>query len=128
MKTMERVEKKQGKQRGGGREREKKKASWTEIPAGLLYTYTSSFPFPSDSEVDPLPTHTDVEIFKTHSTRKVLMGFQWQSNLAIFQSSLQALCFAEGRVGGWRRRGLLGQAQQRCITACMDPPRVWVGG
>lgn len=40
------------------REREKKKSSWTEIPAGLLYTYTSSFPFPSDSEVDPLPTRT----------------------------------------------------------------------
>lgn len=49
-------------------------------------------PFPSDY----LPTHTHVEIFKTHNPTEVLMGFQWQSNLAIFQSSLQALCFAEG--------------------------------
>lgn len=45
------------------------------------------------------------------------MGFQWQSNLAIFQRSLQALCFAEG--------GLLGQAQQRRITAWTH--HVWVG-
>lgn len=42
------------------RQREKKKASWTEIPAGLLYTYTSSSPFPSGSEVDPFPySHTN---------------------------------------------------------------------
>lgn len=62
MKTMERVERKQGKQRGG------KKPSETEIPAGLLYIYTSSFPFPSDTEVDRLPTRSHVKIFKEHTT------------------------------------------------------------
>lgn len=99
MKTMERVEKKQSKQRG--------EKSFGRKYLQVYFIHIHHL-FPSDSEVDPLLTHTRAENFKTHSPREVLMGFQWQSNLAIFQSSLQALCFSEG--------GLLGLAQQRCIT------------
>ncbi|CAB1419733.1 unnamed protein product [Pleuronectes platessa] len=66
--------------------------------------------------VQPSPLHTQVDNSPTRRLREVLMGFQWQSNLAISQSALQALCFAEG--------GLLGLAQQRCITAWTH--HVWV--
>ena len=57
------------------RGKKKRKASWTEIPAGLLYTYTSSSLFPSDSEVDPLPTHTLDEIFEAQSPQRGSHGF-----------------------------------------------------
>lgn len=40
--------------------KKERKKSWTGMPAGLLYTYTSSFPFPSDPEVDPPILLTDI--------------------------------------------------------------------
>lgn len=66
-----------------------KKPSETEIPAGLLYIYTSSFPFPSDTEVDRLPTRSHVKIFKEHTASE---KFSWLfSSNPTWQSS-RALC------------------------------------
>ena len=87
-----------------------KKASWTEIPAGLLYTYTSSFPFPSNLEVDPLPTHTHVEIFKKSS-----QGF----SVAIQPGDLPKLSAGTLFCGG----GSFGLSPAK-MHHCVDPPRV----
>lgn len=75
----------------------RKTSSWTEIPAAGLEMYTSS-------EGEPLSS----------SWRNT--AFQGQSQLAISQSSLEALCL--------QQRGLLGQAQQRCSNAWTY--RMWV--
>ena len=62
MKTMERVEKKQGKQRGGRKKKELLGRKYLQV-----YFIHIHHPFPSHQALrwNPLPTHTHVEIFKT---------------------------------------------------------------
>lgn len=83
-----------------------KKPSWIEIPVGGLYTHISSFPFPSDSEVDPLPTHT---------LQKISHGFSGAIQLGDLPKLSAGTLFC--------RRGSFGSSPTK-MHHCMDPPCV----